>query len=420
MKLFFSLSCFLFVCSNLTFSQNKIYLRNEAKDGRVIEITPGEIKYKDPSYPARVNSVPRYETVLLFNDKGGFLVVSKPDSPSLFLNKNLVDNFINFLDDTTADADRIFTRDKKIINCNIINEDILSFIVNINGTQSKVDKSTVAAVIYKNGEHKLTSDLATAADVLYSFQMQNKPSSRKRTPVLPVPSVVKVINKKDENLEKGNSASPEKEKPEVTERPQPLINPEKPADNISTAGEDDKRYFSLLAGANSLYKRGEYLRAKYFYLKANELKPNEKAPLDGIERIDKILLAAEKLRQDSVDYDAYVAAGDSLANLKSWDSALLMYNNAKTIRPREYYLAQSIKYVQSEINRLKVEAAKREAEIKFSNAMATANTAAKEKRYEDALAAYNEALRIHPDNKFAIDRTKILIYQISQKKAADH
>ena len=423
MKFIFALFYFLFVCSNLTYSQNKIYLPDEVKDGKVIEITPREIKYTDTSILSVIDSVPRNKTLLLFNDKGGFLVVSKPDSSNLLLSKNLTDNFINAQNDTTINTDRIFTRNKKIINCIINNEDILAFFINLNGVELKVDKSTVAVVIYKNGEHTILSDIVTAADVLYTFQMQDNPNAYTKSEVtmpLPAPAESNRIPENNKNSATGTN-TPKSVNAEVTAQQHSLTGTEQaPSDSILAAKEIDKKYLLIVAAANSLAERGEYSRAKYFYSKANELKPNEREPLDGIDRVNKKLLALDKLKGESADYDGYIAIGDSLVNSKQWDSALVVYNKAKAIRPQDYYVNQEIKYVESEINNLKIEAQK-EAEIKFNNAIARADIAVKEKRYEDALAAYNEALSIHADSQYAIDRTKILSYQISlQKKDADH
>lgn len=379
---------FLIICSNVTWSQNKIYLHDEVRDGKVIEITPGEIKYTNPSYPTKVNSVARINILLLFNDKGMFLVVTAPGSSAVFLSNNVIDNFINYRNYTPINIDRIFTKNKKIINCTIINEDILSLFINLDGTQLKVDKDTVAVVIYKNGEHTLTTNIETATNVLYSFQLQSEVNSRQETSV---------------------------------QQTQPLVNTEQAINDSSKAAEETgNRYLLILARANSLYNQGEYSRAKYFYLKANELKPNEREPLDGIERVNEKLLSTNKEKSDSVEYNIYLDAGDSLANLNKFDSALVFYNKAKSIRPNNYYLNKQINYVQAEINRLKKEEDKI-AEKKFNDAMAKAGIAVKEKRYEDALADYKEALSVHPDNKYAIDKARILTYQISiQKKTVDH
>jgi tetratricopeptide (TPR) repeat protein len=425
MKLIFIFFCFVGIC-NPAYPQNKIYLQDEVKDGKVTEITPDEIKYKDPSNPTQVNSLLRNNVLLLFNDKGGFLVVSKPDSSSLFLSKSLINNFINSQNDTTISADRIFTRNKKIISCNIINEDILSLVISLNGLELKVDKSTAAVVIYKNGEHKLTAPVETAADVLYTFQLQNKLNSRTisaaKALLPPPPEIKKVVGKSDENLRQEKKEPEQNDKPQIIEQKQVLVNDGKAAaDSVIAAKENDMRYAAIVGNANSLYKRGDYSKAKYFYLKASELKPGEKEPLDGLDSINKKLASLQKFKDDSAEYFADLVTANRLANSKKWDSALIIYNKAAELRPEEDYPHKQIKYVQSEIDKLKAEAKQRELEIKFNNAMARADVAVKEKRYEVALADYNEALSIHPDNAYAKDRAKILTYQVGlHKKAADN
>ena len=391
MKSIFTFSCLLTLCGNASFSQNKIYLQDEIINGKVIEITPAEIKYKTALNSSQVNSISRNKTVFLFNDKGGFLVVSNPDFSSLFLSKDLTDNFIYPQSDTTVNADKILTRNKEAINCTVINEDIISLIVNINGVRSKIDKSTVAVVIYKNGEHEITCDIKTAADVLYTFQMQNKLPTRSTTTLkTSVPTA-----KDTENFKTEKNEFPKNEKA-----------------NVDSSKENDRKYFIIIESAKSLVKQGKYSTAKYFYSKAHELKPGEKEPLDGIASVDKKLSAIEESKSDSAEYVAVLATADNFVKLKRWDSALVMYRKASSIRPQEYYPPQQIKYVQSEIDKLKTQA----LETKFNNAMARADIAVKEKRYEDALAAYKEALTVHPDNQYAIDRAKILAYQVEQQK----
>ena len=392
MKLIFTFSCFLILCGSASFPQNKIYLQDEIIDGKVIEITPGEIKYKTTSNSSQVNSVSRNKTVFLFNDKGGFLVVSTPDFSSLSLNKDLADNFIYPQNDTIVTIDKILMRNKEVINCTIINEDIISLIADINGARSKIDKSTVAAVIYKNGEHEITCDIKTAADVLYTFQMQNKLTSRTIT------TLKTVVPLKNADVKKVKSEFPKNEK--------------STADSIVAAKENDRKYLIIIESAKSLFKQGKYSTAKYFYSKAHELKPGEREPLEGIASINKKLFAIEESKSDSAEYVAVLATADNFANLKRWDSALVMYRKAASLRPQEYYPPQQIKYVQSEIAKLKTLA----LEAKFNNAMARADKAVKEKRYKEALAAYKEALTVHPNNQYAIDRAKILAYQVEQQK----
>jgi tetratricopeptide (TPR) repeat protein len=394
MKSIFTFSCLLILCGNASFSQNKIYLQDEIINGKVIEITTAEIKYKTALNSSQVNSVSRNKTVFLFNDKGGFLVVSNPDFSNIFLNKELTDNFINPQSDTTVNADKILTRNKEAINCTVINEDIISLIVNINGARSKIDKSTVAVVIYKNGEHEITCDIKTAADVLYTFQMQNKLPPRSATALKTTVPVAKDA----ENFKTGKNESPKNEKANV--------------DSMVSSKENDRKYFIIIESAKSLVKQGKYSTAKYFYSKAHELKPGEREPLDGIASVDKKLSAIEESKSDSAEYVAVLATADNFVNLKRWDSALVMYRKAASIRPQEYYPPQQIKYVQSEIDKLKTQA----LETKFNNAMERADIAVKEKRYEDALAAYKEALTVHPDSQYAIDRAKILAYQVEQQK----
>lgn len=420
MKLIFALLFFVIPPGDLVYSQNKIYLQEAVKDGKVTDITPDEIKYTDSSYSSQVNAVPRNKTLLLFNDKGGFLVVYKPGFFNVALSKNLVDNFINYQDNTRTDTDRIFTINKKLLACDIINEDILSFYISLNGVQLKVDKLTVAVVIYKDGSHKLITATETAADVLYTFQSQDKVGSTARSTQktsITTPAVASKEPVIKSDVKKENNEPMPQDTAKTIEQKQPIIIVEKTAgDTLLAAREIDKQYSLIVGNANALYKRGDYSRAKFFYVRANVLKPDEREPLDGLDSINNKLLAAEKLQADSVEYFATLTIANRLAYLEKWDSALTMYSKAMQIRPQEYYPHKGIIYVQSVIDRLKAEAAQKASEAKFSDAMARANVAVKEQRYEDALADYNEALTIHPDNTYARDRSKILAYQISLKQ----
>ena len=131
----------------------------------------------------------------------------------------------------------------------------------------------------------------------------------------------------------------------------------------------------------------------------------------------------EQINAISNRFDSLIVIADSQSLIKDWYASVENYKKALELKPSDYYLQKQIKYLSSEILQKETEERineeirkKKEMELKYQNALTKADEAVKNKKYEEALSFYNEALSIHPENDYAKSRAKIMEFQVSQLK----
>jgi tetratricopeptide (TPR) repeat protein len=83
---------------------------------------------------------------------------------------------------------------------------------------------------------------------------------------------------------------------------------------------------------NKLYSEGKYEQARIEYQKALDLRPNEKYPAEKIAEISKLL---DSFADEKREYNDAISAADELFNLKKYAEANLMYLKAANIKPNE-------------------------------------------------------------------------------------
>ncbi|HTB53219.1 MAG TPA: hypothetical protein VK718_10645 [Ferruginibacter sp.] len=149
-------------------------MTTEQRSGEVIAITADHIKYKNPDNPGPVYTALRNKTILLFNNNGCFLVMADLTAANANLSNNLINNFLHFKKDTADHFDKVFTLQGKQLNCTVLQEGKIFFLIAINDVQLKIDRSTVAAIIYKNGTHEIVSPIDTAANILSTFRLPSQ------------------------------------------------------------------------------------------------------------------------------------------------------------------------------------------------------------------------------------------------------
>lgn len=224
--------------------------------------------------------------------------------------------------------------------------------------------------------------------------------------------------------------------------------------NNEALAETDRKYQAAMQKGNEAFKAEDYITAVKFYTEASSIKPNEKEPiekLDEAKNIDfkknyeKILNAAQKAADEknwdkSIDlynraigikkedplpkeklaeverlkkaeaenknaqvetdknYTAKLAEAEAAAKLKEYDKAIALFTEAKKLKPQETAPDNRI----ADLNKAKASeenAAKNEQ--LYQTAMTNGDNAVKAKKYEDAIAAYKNALNVKPQDKKA-------------------
>jgi hypothetical protein len=172
--------CLCLVATTTVFSQDRIYLQNDTKDGKVVDITADKIKFQDPKREGSVVTVARNKVLLLFNNAGHFLVIPKltdDGEQSQFMIKD----FINAVATGGEQTDKLITLQHDVINCHIEAEEIKTVKFSTAEGQKQINKSALAVIIYKDGQHKVIPDVKKVVEPLGAVQL-SLALSRNTTP----------------------------------------------------------------------------------------------------------------------------------------------------------------------------------------------------------------------------------------------
>lgn len=183
----------------------------------------------------------------------------------------------------------------------------------------------------------------------------------------------------------------------------------------------DAKYNALIADADKAFNAKTYEEAKAKYVEALKLKPGESIPAARISEIDEIL---KKLKADEdatkkleADYKKFIDEGDVAMTSKNWDGAIAKYEEALKLKPTETYPQNQIKLAKS--NKEKDVSAK-ELTDKYNKTMADAKVLKDAKKYEEAIAKYQEAQKLLPDEKEPTEKiaeiTKLMADQANAKE----
>lgn len=202
--------------------------------------------------------------------------------------------------------------------------------------------------------------------------------------------------------------------------------------------EVDGRYKQFLASAQDLFQANKLKEARDTYQKAYNLKPFEPFPPMRIAEIDKMLVdlnetaqlaAMEKAQReakekaDRLQYNNAIAAGDKAFAAKEYLVARPHYITALNALPAEKYPKDQIARIdellaQDEMDKIIAQQkAQQDSLLKVKNqlfdlAMSTAKDHDQNKRYDQAILKYQEAIQIKPDQKSKVDP---LIREIEDK-----
>jgi len=473
---FFAIISILIFSRQFAAGQAKIYLENEVKEGSVVEISDDKIKYKNPLNPGPIYSVSRSRVKAVFNETGDFLIIGKLDSLDALTADNLIKNFIK-AEPVPSSVDMIYTLQKKILECTILSENTTAVQIKLNDFVLSIEKANVVMLRYRNGKHSILANIdsfvslvdnkvITASEpiakktvriVSQPAKVVEKPRQELKSAEQPIidpksaePTAVASVGKEgevarevmpEEKKVKHDAALEEqriKEAALMREKrlkreaaleeqriKEATILEEKQIrkDSIAAILQANRQYQLSMLKAETFFKNAFYDSARNAYALALEAKPSETEPIIRIDTIDRRLAELKIQSIKSNLYDSLVSVGDSLMINNDWPFAIDAYHKALDIKPNEYYAQKQIKYLQAEQAkkeeelRLKEEQRKKEeAEKRYKDALVKADAFVKEKKYEEALELYNEALQLHPENEFAQARVKILTYQISKQK----
>ena len=161
-----------------------------------------------------------------------------------------------------------------------------------------------------------------------------------------------------------------------------------------TANQQRKeaKYTAAIKTGDQMFAGKEYRIALSAYTEAAEIKKNEKYPQDQIAKINTII--ADTHSSDD-NYAIAIAEGDKLSGMKDYAGAKSAYAKAAAIKQDEVYPGQRI----NEINKITEEITLARSS-EYSKALEIADKLYSTKVFDQAIDAYEAALKINPGDSY--------------------
>jgi len=181
----------------------------------------------------------------------------------------------------------------------------------------------------------------------------------------------------------------------------------------------DQQYQDIIATADSSLLEEDYRTALADYQSAQKLKPGEQYPKEKISEIENALTEITRQEEILKKYNEAVAFADKHLLDKDYENAIYEFQVANSLKPDEPYPLRKI----SEIEVIKEEIKKqKEIDNQYSIILASAEENLKKEQYEEARAAYQEALKVKPaedfPNKQIIDINRKLEFIAAERDQA--
>ena len=168
-------------------------------------------------------------------------------------------------------------------------------------------------------------------------------------------------------------------------------------DSKKNNAANDAQYQSLIKEADALYTAQKWVEALTKYEAALMIKPMEKHPNDRVRELDALIMAKKKeeLANQQVDseYLNVIKAADALRDQKKYEQAILKYEEALRKKDEDYPRTQ--------IEEIK---ALTEKDNKYKEAVTQADMFYNQKSYQAAKDKYTIANKIKPEEQHPINR----------------
>jgi tetratricopeptide (TPR) repeat protein len=180
---------------------------------------------------------------------------------------------------------------------------------------------------------------------------------------------------------------------------QRIIDIEKELALIAKREKLDNEYRALIAEADKLFSAGHYDLATSKYKEAQAIKSMDEYPQKRIEEIQQLLLDAAAQKELDENYSKQVLLAARLLNEDKLEDAKMAYQNALELKSYEPLPQQKIEEIDSIID-----ARIRQAEIDaiYQVHLRKGDSLLNMQAYENAIAAYEEAIRVKPSGEEAL------------------
>jgi hypothetical protein len=185
------------------------------------------------------------------------------------------------------------------------------------------------------------------------------------------------------------------------------------------------KYEKLIVSADKKFSKDALEDAKKDYLEAQDLQPKEKYPKDKLKEIEtKLAALAQKNAEDKALNDRYfklISSGDMSFVSEDLEAAKKDYKSALDLKPTEKYPKDKI----TEIDNLIAQKNKKEAEQKaieeqYKNFINQGKEKFIAKDYQNSKLAFESALKIIPNQSFALDKIAEIDRILAEQKEKEN
>ena len=192
------------------------------------------------------------------------------------------------------------------------------------------------------------------------------------------------------------------------------VEAEKSAEEKAKQAKIQGQFDDLIADGDKDFKRKNYNDALNSYQSALDLIPGNEVAIEKIGAVNDILGQLDAKKETQEKYNDLVKEGDDLFDSESYEMARLKYLDAQEMMPDEKYPPKRITEIDVLLEKQRLAATQAEIAAKekaYNDTLKRADDLLTATKYDAAVASYNEALEIKPDEvypKGQIEKIKLL------------
>jgi len=187
-------------------------------------------------------------------------------------------------------------------------------------------------------------------------------------------------------------------------------------ENAQDLAAKQKEFDTLIKEADTHYQRGEYQMALMKYLEAHKLFPDKAYPNDRVAELQDLVKALEITEKQKADleqkYKSAIAKANGFYDQKSYKEARPVYEEALQFKPGDVF-------ANGRINEIDQILALLEKQSQFKNLIANADNNYKSKKYDQAIALYNQAKALVPEDKYPQSQIDLINQEVQQQAKLD-
>ena len=161
----------------------------------------------------------------------------------------------------------------------------------------------------------------------------------------------------------------------------------------------------VLGEAEKLFNSAKYEEAVVKYNEALDINPDSQLPKNRLSEISDIKAQNLKLEEN---YQDAISVGDAAFDNSQWEKAKAEYKKAQTYKPNDSYASQKLSEANKQISLVKDE------EKRYNELIKNGDEAIKNLKWTDALVLYEEAVELRPGYKHIVDQLTFIRQELSK------